>query len=881
MTRKVKTISRQLLLLTVVTILLISTITMLAIAQQAPPMPQVINVYEVPRDQIPQYFSTGKIDVFLNPWAIPPNILTQLQQNPNITFVSPGLISGYDLLFNPYPSNTTFNPFAYWQVRFLMNYLVDRERIVTEVFLGNAMPMQAWPGLFALYSQLLIQNYVAGFNIHYDPTFANQSLYNFFVQLNKTDPVWHGRILYINHKWYYIPPNSTTPQPVTIIFFIRQDDVYRYQMGQIFSAELQNLGFTVKPIYGDLRQAYAIVYGSNPADMQWQIYTEAWSITPTPWDTGAGASFCASWTGDMPGWGEPGFWQYTNDTIDKLTLWVASGNFTSLDQFKEYSTIALEDCFQQAVRVWIVARAAPYPIIKGYSNYLSSVLGLETPWGVKFSYVQSHPNVLNVGMLHVSQRAWVPIGWFSPPDAYTIDLVQGWLTDPFGYYSPFSGEPMPYRGSWKVVINLQNSAPQFPVPPNAVVWNATLGKWVPVGPGKMARAVVYLYFNGTWLGTKWQDGSPITMADVVFYYYLLFDLAQLGPDLGPYASNLADLQGIVQPTVQQIIGMQFFPNGTVVIYSNYWFPDPNIVAAYFAPMAYTGIDNPWYVYAASLELFKEGKAAFTSSEATAMHVPQLDLASHDLAAEVANVIKSWASSGYIWDNGAWAVVDGYDFINTTLAVQEYNNALSFFNTYGNMYISNGPYILKQLITTAPQSAQLVLWSGYPFSYAYWFNKLYASQGITTVPSSVTPVVLSVTPTSIYANTTATLTVSMSGVGYPQAYVYLINPQGKVVYTTFVNSTTPGTLTIVLNKTVTSKLTPGTYQLMIYAFTNLVTVPYQYTTSLVVSPPPINVTAPTKPTAPTPVSTTVIIAIVVIVIIIIVAIVAWLMVRRRR
>jgi len=881
-------ITKSMLVIITLSILLIIILTLIPgiNAQQAPPMPQTINIYEVPRDQIAQYFASGKIDVFLNPWAIPVNVLQQLQQNPNVTFVSPGLISAYDLLFNPYPSNTTFNPFAYWQVRFLMNYLVDRDRIVTQVFFGNAVPMYDWPSAFALYSQLLVEDFVASYNIHYDPVYVNKSLYSFFTYLNQTDPVWHGRILYINHKWYYISPNSTTPQPVTIIFFIRQDDPYRYQIGQIFMTELQNLGFTVKPIYGTLRQALTVVYGSNPADMEWQIYTEAWSISPMPWDTGGGAAFCASWYGNMPGWGEAGFWQYTNSTIDTLTSWIANGNFTSLDQFKGYSRVALGDCFQQAVRVWLVSRAAGYPVVKGFSNYLPSVLGLESfnPIGVKFAYVTSHPSVLNVGMLHVTQYPWDPIGWILSIDTYSSDLYNEWLFDPFAAYSPFTGDPMPYRGAWRVIINLQSSAPQYPVPPDAVIWNATLQKWVPVGPGKMARDIVYLYFNGTWLGTKWQDGSPITMADVAFFYYLLFDLAQGAPDLGAWASQISDLQGIVQPTVSPIIGMQFFPNGTVVIYSNYWFPDPNIVAGYFAPGELSML-VPWYVYASMMEAYKEGKGAFTSSEAQALNTHQLDLTAPDDAKMLAGILSNWAQTGYIWDNGSWAVVnDGYNFINTSLAVADYKNAISFYNTYGHLFISNGPYILKTLITTTPQSATLVLWSGYPFNYAYWFNKIYASQGATTVPANLAPSVTSVNTTSITANTTATIAVSVQGVGYPQAYVYLISPQGKVVYSTFVNSTTPGTLLIALPKSVTATLTPGTYELLLFVYTSLVTVPAQYSTYLTVSPPP----PPPPPTpppapkpAPAPALSTLVIAVVVIVIVIVIAVAAWLLIRRRR
>ncbi|AEA12669.1 oligopeptide ABC transporter, substrate-binding protein [Thermoproteus uzoniensis 768-20] len=789
-------------------------------------MPQTITVTEVPKDQVALYFQSGKIDMYLNPWALPTNVLAQLQQNPNVTFVSPGMISAYDLLFNPYPSNTTFNPFAYRQFRFLMNYLVHRSAIVQQVFHGLATPMVAWPGPFALNSYLLIVPFVSQYNIHYDPTYVNASIWALFRQINQTDPVWHGRILWINGKWYYIPPNSTTPQPVTIIFFIRNDDPYRYQMGLMFSEALQSLGFTIKPIYGTLTDALSTVYSSNPASMEWQIYTEAWSITPMPWDTGAGASFCASWSGNMPGWGTSGYWQYSNATIDKITQWVSTGNFTSLDQFKQLSKIALSDCFAEAVRVWQVARAAAYPVASNLRNFMPSVLGLETPYGVKFAYVPGK-TTLTVGMLHVKQYPWNPIQWIVGVDAYTADVVQGWLFDPFAYYDPFSGEPMPFRGAWSVQLS-PNSSAIYPVPPNAVVWNATLGKWVTVGPGKMARAVIRYYYNGTWLGTNWQDGQPITMADVLMYWYWYLDLAQGAPDLGANAAQISDLQGALQPSASTVVGLQFFPNGTVVVYSNYWFPDPNIVGSYYAPGYIWSI--PWELYAAMFQAMKDGKLALTSSEAQSMKIPTADLTASDSAKILAGYLQQWSQTGFIWDNGSWACVPGLGCVlNSTEAVQDYQDALSFYNQYGHLFISNGPYILKSLVSVTPQSAVLVLWSGYPFSYSYWYSELYGT--LPSVPSNPLASVVSVTPTTLVAGQSNTITVTVQGVGLPRAYVYVTNPQGQVVYSGTVTSSTPGQLTLTLPA---SALTvPGVYTLNMMIYTDKVTVPTTYSATLAV------------------------------------------------
>lgn len=790
---------------------------------QATPMPQTVTVTEVPNNQVPLYFQSGKIDLHLNPWALPVDVLTRLQQNPNLTLVSPGMISGYDLLFNPYPSNKTFNPFAYRQFRFLMNYLVHRTAIVDQVFHGLATPMIAWPGPFALDSYVLIVPFVSQFNIHYDPTYVNASIWALFKQINQTDPVWRGRILWRN-GWYYIPPNSTTPQPVTIIFFIRNDDPYRYQMGLMFSEALQTLGFQVKPIYGTLTDALSTVYGSNPADMEWQIYTEAWSITPMPWDTGAGASFCASWSGNMPGWGEPGYWQYANATIDNITQMVSSGNFTSLDQFKQLSQEALSMCFQEAVRVWLVARSAPYPIVNNLKNYMPAVLGLETPYGVKFAYVPGK-STLTVGMLHVKQFPWSPLGWIISMDAYTADDILGWLFDPFMAYDPFSGEPMPYRGSWSVQLSPNGSA-IYPVPPDAVVWNATLGKWVTVGPGLKAKAVIRYYYNGTWLGTNWQNGQPITMADVLMYWYWTFDLAQGAPDFGANAKYIGDLQGALQPGVSTIVGIQFFKNGTAVVYSNYWFPDPNIVGSYYAP--YYSWSVPWEIYAAMFQAFKDGKLALTRPEARSMKVPQVDLTASDSAQVLASYLQQWSRTGFIWNNGSWACVPGMGCVlSANEAVQDYNAALNFYNTYGHLFISNGPYILKSIVSTTPQSAVFVLWSGYPFNYTYWYHKVYGA--VPYVPPNPLAQIVSISPTTLVVGQDNTVTVTVQGVGLPIAYVYVTNPKGQVVFAQTVKSSAPGQLTFTIPASAVS--TPGIYTLNMLLYTDKVTVPTTYSATL--------------------------------------------------
>ena len=65
-------------------------------------------------------------------------------------------------------------------------------------------------------------------------------------------------------------------EPIEITFFIRSDDPVRKAIGEILSSELEEIGFKVKKEFGDLNKAYVVVYGSNPVEQKWSLYTEGW-----------------------------------------------------------------------------------------------------------------------------------------------------------------------------------------------------------------------------------------------------------------------------------------------------------------------------------------------------------------------------------------------------------------------------------------------------------------------------------------------------------------------------------------------------------------------------------------------------------------------------
>ena len=170
--------------------------------------------------------------------------------------------SYYSILTNPTDSGK-FNPFSIKDVRFALNYLIDRNLIVNELLGGFGSPMISNYGIFSA-DYLGVLDVTESFQFTYNPALAEQII---------TEQLEKSGAQKIDGTWTF------NNEPIEITIFIRSDDPVRKSIGEILSSELESFGFTVKKDFGDLNKAYVIVYGSDPAEQKWNLYTEAWSST--------------------------------------------------------------------------------------------------------------------------------------------------------------------------------------------------------------------------------------------------------------------------------------------------------------------------------------------------------------------------------------------------------------------------------------------------------------------------------------------------------------------------------------------------------------------------------------------------------------------------
>ena len=90
-------------------------------------------------------------------------------------------------------------------------------------------------------------------------------------------------------------------------------------MGQLIASELEKIGFSVQREYGDLNKANTVVYGSDPKNLQWQIYTEEIAGTSAfvRYNPITPGQMYAPWMSGMPGSQNPAYWNYQNATLDE------------------------------------------------------------------------------------------------------------------------------------------------------------------------------------------------------------------------------------------------------------------------------------------------------------------------------------------------------------------------------------------------------------------------------------------------------------------------------------------------------------------------------------------------------------------------------------
>jgi len=626
----------------------------------------------------------GNLDTYF--FRIPLETVASISKDPNVKIYEKNAGS-FGFLLNPAPSKNPniLNPFQFKEIRFAVNYLINREFVVDEILNGYGSVQIDPFGISSPEYEALIP-VIESYNFKYNPSLAKGIIEKSLIS--------HGATK-LDGKWTY------NGSPISIKLMIRSDDLPRKSMGEMLANELEKIGFTVQRDYGDLNKANLVVYGKDPQELSWQVYTEGFGGTSqfVRYNPSTAAQMYSPYFGSMPGRGNPSFWNYQNSTLDKITQSIEFSNFTSEEERNELLRQALTLGIQESVRLFVAQNIDPYAAsssIKGLINDFGA--GISTSKSLINARSIKNTSSINVGVKEVYQGAWNNVGGCN--DIYCTNILS-LVSDSPTSRNPYTGEVIPLRNEW---TNITTMGPEkrLAVDNDAVTWNPSDQKWEDVGKNtSKSKVTLHLVFS------NWQNGQAMNKADLIYQLYFPYEWSsKINSTDQTYDPEYAQP---AQVALKYLRGTKFLNNSTLVSFVDYWHFDKKEIADFASVWA----TSPWEVNAAIERLVKNGVFAYSRTEATVKNIEWLSLIIPSHAQAIKQELEKMKAEGFVP-----APLKG--MVSVDEALKRYDASIKWITEHNHAIIGNGPYEIKSY-NPAGRVISLAAFrdSSYPFPKGYW------------------------------------------------------------------------------------------------------------------------------------------------------------------
>ena len=588
----------------------------------------------------------------------------------------------YSLLVNPAESEK-FNPFSNKDARFALNYLLDRKLIVNELMGGYGAPIISYYGPTDP-EYLTIIKELESFDFKYNPTLAEEIISRSMIERGAEK---------IDNKW------KVEDNEIEIKIFIRSDDPVRKSIGEILSVELENLGFAVKKDYGDLNKAFVVVYGSNPADMNWNLYTEGWGRSAfVKYDSIGLGQMYSPWFSNMPGFNDPSYWNYENKKLDELTQEIYKGDFETSEKRSQLIQEAVIEGINESVRIFLASKVDQYVVNENVNGVIND-LGAGVPSRFTPINAKTSDEKLTIGVKQIYQGAWNPIMGLT--DTYSRH-IWGIISDPITFKHPFTGETFPVRAQWKIETLGLNE--KIKVPIESKMWNPSLQKWSNVPTDTLATSKVTFDFEFS----NWHNGESMDMNDILHSLYFTMEWGTQSDENDKTFDT--EFTPRAAQSIQTIIGVNQLDDDTVEVYVNYWHFDENEIAEWAALWS----PVPWEITTAMEKAVMDGKVSFSRSGATNKNVNWLSLIIPNDAEIIKEYLQEYKDTKFI-PNALKENKNQYEYYEN-----RYDSSIKWIEKNNHAVISNGPFYLE---TYSPESRTITVKTfednSYPFKNGKW------------------------------------------------------------------------------------------------------------------------------------------------------------------
>jgi peptide/nickel transport system substrate-binding protein len=749
-----------------------------------PAIDRIIFKGGIPVDVAPKILENKEIDLYLSSLKI--EGARELIGKSSVRILQ-APASSISIVLNPAPAPSgQLNPFSIQAVRFALNYMINRDFVVNEIYKGLAVPMVTHISPFD-FDYLGVSDIITESNIRYDPDFAKRLV---------SDAMKQAGAIFRDNQWFY------NDRPILLKFIIRVEDERR-EIGDLVAAELRKLGFTVNTIFQPFGPAISSVYGSDPQVFEWHLYTEGWGRGGSErYDFATLNQMCAPWLGNMPGWKETGFWQYENSQLDEIGQRIFTGNFSNVIERNSLYKEGTRICLNEAVRLWVSTVVNSFPISSLLQSLsLDVVSGPRSLTTLREAFFPDK-NELTIGNIWVwtPRTIWNPIGGFV--DVYSVDIWRN-LFDPPTWRHPFTGLPIPFRTAYDV--ETAGPSRKLSVPFDAVLWDAQVGAWKEVGQGTRATSKVTFNYE-KYFSSNWHHNQRITMADFFYSIYQMFDLTY-NPNKSKVEFSIATVN---RPYLDTFRGFRILNDTSVEVYVDFWHFVPDYIAEY---ASLTNLSMPWEVLSAMDNLvFEQRRLAYSDTAAARFGVDWLSLVEGTHARLLKQAMNEFLDEK-LFPEEVFRVSNKV-LANANDATARYNAAIAWFDEHGQMVISNGPFMLITFDARS-QFAEIRAFrdTTYPFKKGDWF---YGE------PPSIE--ILKVEGNSISAGKETQFKIDVKGPGELNLNYILFDPaKGILITKGDARRVTNSSFIVTLPADLTSKLQPGRYQLSLSAFSDAISI----------------------------------------------------------
>ena len=621
----------------------------------------------------------GNLDAYY--YTISPDRIESKQDRRGLqVFDSTG--GSYSILINP-ANSEKYNPFASKDARFALNYLVDRKLIVNELMGGYGSPITSYYGPSDP-EYITVVKQLEAFDFKYNPALADEIISGVLNEQGavKTEGRWQMNGI-----------------PIEVIIFIRSDDPVRKSIGEILATELEDIGFSVRKDFGDLNKAFVVVYGSNPSDMKWNLYTEGWGRSAfVKYDSVGLGQMYSPWFSNMPGFNDPTYWNYENEKLDSITQKIYTGDFDTREQRTELIQEAVTEGINESVRIFLASKIDQYVVndeITGAVNdFGAGIPSRFTPINAK-----NNNEEMVIGVKQIYQGAWNPVMGLT--DSYSRH-IWGIVSDPAAFKHPFTGETFPVRATWEVKTS--GAGKEIDIPQEAMMWNEQMQKWEKVEEDLQAKSMVTFDFKFS----DWHNGEKIDMDDVLHSLYFTIEWgAQIDETDKTFDTEFTPRAA---QSIQTIKGINQIDEDTIEIYVDYGHFDEKEIA-YWAT-AWSSV--PWEITAAMEKAVTDGKTSFSRSGSVSKNVSWLSLIIPNDANIIKNNLQEFKETKHVpqslKDNG-----QSSEYFQT-----RYDSSIKWIEANDHAVISNGPFYLESY---SPESRTIKVKAfeddSYPFKKGAW------------------------------------------------------------------------------------------------------------------------------------------------------------------